>query len=77
MRGIDAELKMSFKDEIDVLEEYSEELLNEKNDWSEELNTAKNEGPKERVVEEAVLEALSEVKTAKKHPDSVDYKQIC
>lgn len=77
MREIDRELKVSFKEKIDVLEEYSEELLSEKNEWSEELNATKNEGPYERAVKEAVLEALNEMQTAKKHPDPVDYHQIC
>ena len=59
VRGTDGKLVLTLKDKIKVWKEYEEILLNEENEWSNDLKMAKVEGPCENVSVEAVMEALN------------------
>jgi hypothetical protein len=65
VRGKDGELKVTLKDKIEVWMEYEKQLLNEENEWDRVVNAEQNEGPCERVSEEAVEDALSKMKAGK------------
>ena len=65
MRGINGRLNFSEKDIGRVWKEHMERVMNEKNEWDQNLQADLVEGPVERVRREEVVKAMEKMKAGK------------
>ena len=65
MRGSDGSLNFSEKDKGKVWKEHMERIMNEKNEWDQNVKAELVEGPVERVSREEVVKPIREVKAGK------------
>ena len=65
MRGSDGRLSFSEKDRGNVWKEHMERIMNEENEWDQNVGADLVEGPVERVSREEVVKAMGEMKAGK------------
>ena len=65
MRGSDGRLSFSEKDRGKVWKEHTERIMNEENEWDQNVEADLVEGPVERVSWEEVVKAIREMKVGK------------
>lgn len=65
MRGSDGKLNFSERDRGKVWKEHMEKIMNEENEWDQEVEADLVEGPVERVSREEVVRAIREMSTGK------------
>ena len=65
MRGIDGRLNFSEKDRGKVWKEHMQRIMNEENEWDQNVKAELVEGSVERVSREEVLKAIREMKVEK------------
>ncbi|XP_068741970.1 uncharacterized protein [Montipora capricornis] len=65
MRGSDSRLSFSEKDRGKVWKEHMERIINEENEWDQNVEADLVEGPVERVSREEVVKAMGEMKAGK------------
>ena len=65
MRGKDGRLNFSEKDRGRVWKEHMERIMNEENEWDQDVQADLVEGPVERVSWEEVVKALGKMKAGK------------
>ena len=65
MRGSDRRLNFSKRDRGRVWKEHMERIMNEENEWDQNVLADLLEGPVERVSQEKVVKALGKMKAGK------------
>jgi len=65
MRGSDGRLNFSEKDRGRVWKEHMERVMNEENEWGQNVQVNLVEGPAERVSREEVVKTLGKMKAGK------------
>ncbi|XP_006822201.1 leucine--tRNA ligase, mitochondrial-like [Saccoglossus kowalevskii] len=65
MRGSDGKLNFSERDRSKVWKEHMEKIMNEENEWDQDVEADLVEGPVERVSREEVVKAIRDMKTGK------------
>ena len=65
MRGSDGRLSFSEKDRGKVWKEHMERIMNEENEWDQNVEADLVEGPVERVSQEEVVRAIREMEAGK------------
>jgi len=65
MRGSDERLNFSEKDRGRVWKEHMERIMNEENEWDQNVQADSGKGPVERVSREEVVKALGKMKAGK------------
>ena len=65
MRGSDGRLNFSEKDRGRVWKEHMERIMNEENEWDQNVQADLVEGPVERVSQEEVVKVLGKMKAGK------------
>ena len=65
MRVSDGRLNFSEKDRGKVWKKYMERIMNEENEWDQNVKTELVEGPVERISREEVVKAIREMKAGK------------
>jgi len=65
MRGSDGRLNFSEKDRGRVWKEHMERVMNEENEWGQNVQVNLVEGPVERVSREEVVKTLGKMKAGK------------
>ena len=66
VRGSDGRLNFGEKDRGKAWKEYMERIMNEKNEWDQNVKAELVEGPVERVSQEEVVKAIREMKGGSK-----------
>jgi len=72
MRGSDERLNFSEKDRGRVWKEHMERIMNEENEWDQNMQADLVEGPVERVGREEVVKVLGKMKAEKAAGPSVE-----